>query len=639
MRLTGKVILTIALSVTAIISVIFGLLLFRFEHQMEAHLVANARAIYKSILTIRKWVSDYNGVYVKKRPGIVSNPFLPQPDRITIEGDTLTLRNPALVTRELSELSKLLGEDFSFHMASLKYINPINRPDDFERKALVFFQKSIEERKAREFYRIERINGHTYFRYFAPLYTEESCLACHAKQGYSPGDLRGGISILLRMDDYHRAKKSNLIFLGSSALISIFVLSMVILVALQTSIIRPLHRIEKAARRMEDGDYSFPLNITKKDEIGSLARAFDDMRHKIQEYTNRLASSEKKYRSLIENSLEAIAIIDGQGQILDCNQKLVHLTGYPYQELKKLNFYKLIDPANIRRLGTSKQKASGDEHFETILYTRDQFQIPVEIYITRGPVVDGRPDVAFAYVRDLTERKKIEQYSIQTEKMYALGQLSSGIAHEIRNPLFALNNNLDFLRQKFGHTPDFQEIYPELRDGIDRIQRIVSAILDYTRPHKPEFRPVHIDEVIQKSLTLTQKQFEKSAISVVTDLQHDERQIEADLHQLEQVFINLFLNAFQAMDGSGVLTIRTRSFSRHLEVQVIDTGKGIPEEDLPRIFDPFYTKSPNGTGLGLAIVQRILENHSAQYQVKSKVGLGTTFIIRFPYSRSRSNEV
>jgi len=236
-------------------------------------------------------------------------------------------------------------------------------------------------------------------------------------------------------------------------------------------------------------------------------------------------------------------------------------------------------------------------------------------------------------MRDLSERKKVEQYSIQTEKMFALGQLSSGIAHEIRNPLFAINNNLDFLKQNFGQSDKFLEVYPEFRDGIDRIEKIVTAILDYARPHELSIEQVKINEIIEKNLVLVQKQFEKSAIKINTDYNHNTKPIEADPHQIEQVFINLFLNAFQAMSGAGLLNIRTQSSSEYLYFEIEDTGRGIPEEEIDRVFDPFYSKSPNGTGLGMAIIKRILNQHNAPFKLISKVGLGTTFKISFPYSQ------
>ncbi|NOX37922.1 MAG: DUF3365 domain-containing protein [Calditrichaeota bacterium] len=633
MRLTTKVILIIVLTVTTIISIIFYVLMQRFEKQMEEDLLIRARSIYKNILIVRKWVSRYNGVYVLKLPGVKSNPYLPHPDLVTTSGDTLTLKNPALVTRELSELSGYMGGNFSFHMASLRYINPVNKPDEFETSALIYFERDTSRVKQGEFYRVERIDGHTIFRYVAPLYTEESCLTCHSAQGYKVGDLRGGISILVDMDRYQQAKQANLAFLFGSALFTILFLSILIFVAIQGSVIRPLRKIESAARKIQEGEYNFSLNLKQRDEIGNLARTFEVMRDRIQAYTRQLKDSEKKYRSLIEHSLEAVAIVDERGAIIDCNSKLLHLTGYDRETIRHLQLEDLLDLRQRRKIDPATPSNGDSERFETVLYTRDDLEIPVEIYLIRGFSLGDQSNLSFVYVRDLTERKKIEQYAIQTEKMFALGQLSSGIAHEIRNPLFALNNNIEYLKERFGDDPDFQEVYQELQNGVDRIQNIVSAILDYARPHQPEFKPVDIHTVIEKSLVLVQKQFEKSRIRIVTEFVEQPRKVQADPHQLEQVFINLFLNAFQAMDGAGQLKIVTRNQRHHLEIRIEDSGRGIPPEDLSRIFDPFYSKSPNGTGLGLAIVQRILDQHHARYRVESQLGLGTIFVISLPYKQ------
>ena len=633
MRLTTKVICIIVLTVTTIISVIFYVLMQRFEKQMEEDLLIRARSIYKNILIVRKWVSRYNGVYVLKLPGVKSNPYLPHPDLVTTSGDTLTLKNPALVTRELSELSGYMGGNFSFHMASLKYINPANKPDAFETHALIYFERDTSRVKQGEFYRVEQMDGHTIFRYVAPLYTEESCLTCHSAQGYKVGDLRGGISILVDMDRYQKAKQANIAFLFASALFTILFLSVLIFVAIQGSVIRPLRRIESAARKIQEGEYNFSLKLKQRDEIGNLARTFEVMRDRIQAYTRQLKESEKKYRSLIEHSLEAVAIVDERDAIIDCNAKLVHLSGYDRETIRHLQLADLLDLRQRRKMDPGTQSNGDSERFETVLYTRDDLEIPVEIYLIRGFSLGDQTNLSFVYVRDLTERKKIEQYAIQTEKMFALGQLSSGIAHEIRNPLFALNNNIEYLKERFGNDPDFQEVYQELQNGVDRIQHIVSAILDYARPHQPEFKSVDVHAVIQKSLVLVQKQFEKSRIRIVTEFVDQPRQVQADPHQLEQVFINLFLNAFQAMDGAGQLKIVTRNQRHHLEIRIEDSGKGIPSEDLSRIFDPFYSKSPNGTGLGLAIVQRILDQHHARYRVESQLGLGTTFIVFLPYKQ------
>ncbi len=638
MRLTGKVILILVISVTSIISVIFYVLASRFDRYLEYSLLSTARSLYKNVIIVRKWVSDYEGVYVKKRSDAKSNPYLPHPELMTSQGDTLTLKNPALVTRELSELSQFMGGNFSFHMASRDYINPTNQPDSFETKALMYFEDSLRTEQlqsqwsdGQEFYQHEEIDGTTYFRYFAPIYVQESCLTCHGSQGYQKGDLRGGISILLSTGPYRKVKQENWTFFVISAVLTIIFLSILIFVAIRRSVIRPLRKIEDSAQHIKEGNYDFQLSHSKNDEIGSLANVFEEMRQKIKTSTQKLKMSEEKYRNLIEHSLEAVAIINSNGQIIENNDNFTRLTGYKPEILDELNFFDLIDSENRQLIKSTNHREVQAEHYETVLFSRDKLEIPVEIYMIKGFSVGTESDLSFVYVRDLSERKKIEQYSIQAEKMFALGQMSSGIAHEIRNPLFALHNNLDYLQERI--PDDLKDVFPEMNDGVNRIQKIVSEILNFARPHTPEFKPIKISEIVQNSLVLMQQQLEKSAIKIETDFEEDFTEVEADAHQLEQVFINLFLNAFQAMDGAGILTVHVQSLADKCEVIIEDTGRGIPREEIDRIFDPFYTKSPNGTGLGLAIVQRILDQHSASYRVVSEPNFGTTFYIYLSYKQ------
>ncbi|MFZ0391435.1 MAG: ATP-binding protein [Calditrichia bacterium] len=639
MKLTGKVILIIISTVAVITSLLFYILLLRFEKQLEQNHLSTARAVYKNILLVRKWVSDYNGVYVIDRETSHINSYLPNPVLLTRSGDSLMLKNPALVTRELSELSRTIGSSFAFHLASRNFINPNNRPNDFEDAALNFYSDSLQHRNTREFYRVEERDGYSYFRYFAPLFTEESCLSCHSAQGYHLGDLRGGISIFLRMDSLQQARRGNMLFIFFGALLTTGILSLLIFIAFQRNFIRPLKEIEEAARLMQQGNYQFQLNPQKADEIGNLARAFEDMRRKIQTSTDQLKASEVKYRSLIENSPDAVAIVDRNGFIIECNTKLKSLTGYSSDELRNRDIHSLLHCGPDFQITTEKLKLTGGSCFEARVTCRDARKIPVEINVTGGIVLDGSKDLSFLYVRDISERKKIERYAIQTEKMVALGQLSAGIAHEIRNPLFSLNNNLDYLNRKANGNSSFKEVYPELQDGINRIQKIVSAILDYSRPHKPEMKEILIEEVIQKTLLLVQKKFENSATTIITRFAENSRPLYADPHQMEQVFINLILNSMAAMKNAGTLTITTRPKPQHLVVEVADTGKGVAEEDLNRIFDPFFSTSPNGTGMGLPIVQRILEQHRARYSIESRLYEGTRLRIYLPYKQENEYEI
>ena len=635
MRLSAKVILIIGSLVTVLISMIFILLLLRINKQNEENMLSTARSIYKNILITRKWVSDFDGVFVNKQPGMEPNPFLPHPELITYTGDTLFLRNPAMVTRELSELSKILGGDFSYHLASEKYLNPINAPDEFERDALLSFSDTSTTTQG-EYYQIEKIDGKQYFRFFSPLYIDHSCLNCHSGQGYGYGELRGGISVLLSIDSYLDDRRSNLIFLITFAALTIAIMSAFIFTAIQKIVIKPLRQIEDSTQTMQAGNYDSKLMISSNDEIGSLAKAFNIMTQKIQNSTKKLKLSENKYRNLIEHSIESIAIIRPDGKIIEFNNNMKHITGFSKKELKRLNFFELIDNQNKKSIHLPIDNIADNEidteHYETILYTKDKLEIPVEIYIIKNFSLEQESKLAFVYIRDLSERKQIEKYSIQSEKLYALGQLSSGIAHEIRNPLFALNNNIEYIKQNVEEDNVFNGIYPELKTSIERIHKTVSTILDFAKPHKTELKDININDVINSSLILVKKQFTKSAIRIDENLDDKIKLIKADPHQLEQVFVNLFLNSFQAMDDQpGILTIVTKGGNKRLIITISDTGKGIPSDEIERIFDPFYSTFHNGTGLGLAIVQRILDAHNATYKVESEENFGTTFNITFRY--------
>jgi diguanylate cyclase (GGDEF)-like protein len=166
--------------------------------------LTQAKVVFNTIVLTRQWNAHYGGVYVEKRAGVESNPYLDHPDIRAADGRVFTLRNPALMTRELSEYAEKDGL-YTFHITSLKLMNPHNKPDAFEEDAL----RRFEGGSAREVYETEQINGRTYFRYMAPLYVEEDCLQCHRKQNYAIGDVRGGISITLDAEDLQKKLRFN----------------------------------------------------------------------------------------------------------------------------------------------------------------------------------------------------------------------------------------------------------------------------------------------------------------------------------------------------------------------------------------------------------------------------------------------
>ena len=205
-----------------LIGIFIGFVL-RTNQIIGNQIISSARSHFKSIVLTRRWSSDYGGVFVKKVKGVISNPYLEDPDIITRDGSVYTQRNPSLMTKEISEYSKIDG-DITYHITSLLPLNPDNFPDNFEKNALEMFEAG-----SRESSMYETGNGKTIFRYMAPLFVEKGCLVCHAKQGYSIGEVRGGISVSLDISEIKKDMTNNKIMVAVLSIITILTLLAIII--------------------------------------------------------------------------------------------------------------------------------------------------------------------------------------------------------------------------------------------------------------------------------------------------------------------------------------------------------------------------------------------------------------------------
>ncbi|MCK9418495.1 MAG: diguanylate cyclase [Nitrospirae bacterium] len=199
-------IISTGLVIALVLSGIFLDMVIRTRQLMNEENIIQARVVFNTLVLTRTWNANYGGVYVEKKKGVESNPYLINPDIKTVDGRVFTLRNPAFMTRELSEYAENEGM-FKFHITSLKLMNPHNEPDEFEKKALLQFESGA----VKEVSGTELVNNRTYFRYMAPLYIKNDCLQCHKHQNYAVGDVRGGISITFDIEDRQRKIRSNTI--------------------------------------------------------------------------------------------------------------------------------------------------------------------------------------------------------------------------------------------------------------------------------------------------------------------------------------------------------------------------------------------------------------------------------------------
>lgn len=223
---------------------------------------------------------------------------------------------------------------------------------------------------------------------------------------------------------------------------------------------------------------------------------------------------------------------------------------------------------------------------------------------------------------------------MQSEKLASLGRLASGVAHEINNPLTGILTFSHLLMRKLKDNSELQKELEIIVRETNRVSIIVRGLLDFARESKPQKRPCNINELILHTLTLIERQSVFQNIRIMKNLDPQIPMILLDANQIQQVFMNILLNAADAMPAGGVLNITTFLVSEDsfMQIKFTDTGCGIPEKNLNKIFDPFFTTKADkkGTGLGLAVSYGIIDRHRGQIEAQSEEGKGTTFIIKLP---------
>ena len=249
------------------------------------------------------------------------------------------------------------------------------------------------------------------------------------------------------------------------------------------------------------------------------------------------------------------------------------------------------------------------------------------------PIYDasGNLSLIINYGIDVTDKIKMQKQLLQADKMASLGTLAAGIAHEIRNPMAIINLNTQILLRDLNLDQEHQVYMLDIQKEVRKIERIISEILEFSKPKPAHLVETSVNDVVQSVHEFIRVQLRKHGVQVHLELEDSPPSVLMDPAQVSQVLINLVINAMQAMPEGGDLTVTTRHDpkNKRVELFVIDTGVGIPLENIDKIFDPFFTNKPEGTGLGLSIARQLLDKNQATIQVESAVGKGTTFCLRF----------
>jgi two-component system NtrC family sensor kinase len=235
----------------------------------------------------------------------------------------------------------------------------------------------------------------------------------------------------------------------------------------------------------------------------------------------------------------------------------------------------------------------------------------------------------------VTQRERLEEQMTQTEKLTSLGLLAAGVAHEVNTPLAVISNYIQMLGKQMPDGDPRQAIIEKIVKQTFRASEIVNNLLNFSRTSATEVVDIDVNRVVEETLSLVAHPLKTSQIQVVRQLGETLPAVRGSANKLQQVFLNLFLNARDAMPGGGMLEVRTTAHNGSVEVEIVDTGAGIAREHIHRIFDPFFTTkaSGRGTGLGLSVSYGIIKEHSGKIDVRSTVGKGTSFHVELPAVR------
>ena len=257
--------------------------------------------------------------------------------------------------------------------------------------------------------------------------------------------------------------------------------------------------------------------------------------------------------------------------------------------------------------------------------------VSVSISATRILNDDGQIVGHVLILRDLAEVRRLEAEIRRQEKLAALGGLAAGVAHEIRNPLSSIKGLATYFADKFAPESEDRNLARVMTGEVDRLNRVISELLEFARPTDLKRRPSDINDVLEHCLKLIQQDAAEKQIQIERRLTEALCPVFIDPDRLSQCLLNLYLNAIEAMAPGGRLTVSSdQPDPDQVRIRIADTGGGISPEDLDNIFNPYFTTKSKGTGLGLAIVHKIVESHNGQIQVESSPEHGTCFVLRFP---------
>ncbi|HKD83254.1 MAG TPA: ATP-binding protein, partial [Terriglobales bacterium] len=390
-----------------------------------------------------------------------------------------------------------------------------------------------------------------------------------------------------------------------------------------------------------EGDFLSSEDVQLLETLaGYIGIAFQNAR--LYQSLEEKAGQYERLKEFSENIVESISVgvmaVDLEDRIESWNSQMEVMFALPRAQAIGRQLAEVLPAAFAEEYYRVRQSQGIHNLYKFRLNTAGEARvanIAIAPLVSKDFSVIGR----LLIVDDITERIELESQLSQAEKLSSIGLLAAGVAHEVNTPLAVISSYAQMLAKQVHHDDKQSVLLDKITKQTFRASEIVNSLLNFSRTSSSEFTDVDLNRVIKDTLTLLEHQFKTARITVQHDLYPDLPTIHGNTGKLQQVFLNLFLNAKDAMPGGGTLSISTNN-GQHIQVKVSDTGTGIAQEHIHRIYDPFFTTKSKpttghtgGTGLGLSVTYGIIQEHAGKIRVDSAPGRGTTFIMEFPLVR------
>ncbi len=336
--------------------------------------------------------------------------------------------------------------------------------------------------------------------------------------------------------------------------------------------------------------------------------------------------------NVVERMPVGLVAMDGNGRIISFNQTAEATLRLASDQAIGRTASEVLPRQVLDMVATLKDSTRTAMAKEFDCSFPDGRVVPLDVTLSALKGEDGTVWGTILLCRDLTEVQSLKREVETSRRLASLGRLAAGVAHEIRNPLSSIKGFATYFKERYRDNPDDQKTSEIMIQEVDRLNRVITQLLEFARPPVVQKKRASLQSLIQHSLKMIERQASAKQIRVLPHLPSEIREVNLDPDGINQVLLNLYLNAVEAMDPGGTLSVSLSvdDGPTRVKIMVSDTGSGIRKEDLEHIFDPYFTTKQTGTGLGLAIVHKIIEAHGGEVRAESEIGRGTSVTVLIP---------